>query len=193
MSLQYLMAKPYLRKKYPLYFIIPSYIYINIYTLLFEDGTYSPLVSRYIFSITPDMMLHLHQSVFSLSALSSDSAHPLPLLPAAPSPLPLHHTFTHTAAIPSPSRLHICSSPPPSRLCFTLHVPSHPALLHPSSHQHPHAALPFSLPPHLLPQLICTPKSTPALQYSLYPHVSPTTLAPLRIPHCLPSIAPSAL
>ena len=138
-------------------------------------------------------MLHWHQSVFSLSALSSDSTHPLPLLPTAPSPLPLHHTFTHAAAILSPSCMHICSSPPPSRLCFTLHVPSHPTLLHPSSHQHPHAALPFSLPPHLLPQLICTPNSTPALQSSLYLDVSPTTLAPLRVPRCLPSISPSAL
>jgi len=130
MSLQYLMAKPYLRRKYPLYFIIPSYIYINIYTLLFEYGTSSPLVSKYRFSITPDTMLHWHQSVFSLSALSSDSTHPLPLLPTAPSPLPLHHTFTHAAAILSPSHMHICSSPPPSRLCFTLHVPSHPMLTH---------------------------------------------------------------
>ena len=151
MSLQYLMAKPYLRRKYPLYFIIPSYIYINIYTLLFEDGTSSPLVSKYRFSITPDTMLHWHQSVFSLSPLSSDSTHPLPLLPTAPSPLPLHHTFTHAAAILSPSFLHICSSPPPSCLCFTLHVPSHPTLLHPSSHQQPHASLPFLFPPHHLP------------------------------------------
>ena len=105
----------------------------------------------------------------------------IPLIHSFFSPL-LHHTFTHAAAILSPSRL-----------CFTLHAPSHPTLLHPSSHQHPHAALPFLLPPHLLPQLICTPNSTPALQSSLYPHVSPTTLAPLCVLCCLPCIAPSAL
>ena len=127
------------------------YIYINIYTLLFEDGISSPLVSRYRFSITPDTMLHWHQSVFALLALSLDSAHPLPLLPTTPSPLPLHHTSTHATTMLSPSRLHIFSSPAPSCMCFTLHVPSHPTLLHPSSHQHPHAALPFLFPPHHLP------------------------------------------